>query len=326
MALARVKTWNPGDVLTAADLNGEFNNVLNNPISLVSPTTGPINFNNQANTGFLPVSVTTSGLAAQAITLTSSNPAQWAYPAAAVLPGVRNLNGTITSSQTATFTADQYLLQTTAKTGCFVLNSTDLITVNLGTAGPTANGRDQAGAFASTYVHFYAISTGAYSTAIAGLVSTNPPPVGPTLPVGYSAWAYLCASPYSSASTEITKPQIVRGNTVMFSSINIALNLGNSATTATVDLSSDLPKNASNVLVNFEILTTDASANNVTQVYITSSVSFNQINCGAANGGALGVANRTLTIPNINQRLFYSINSTPPTVSVFLLGYEMPNV
>jgi len=42
MALARVKVWNPGDILTASDLNGEFNNVLNNPITLISPLTANI--------------------------------------------------------------------------------------------------------------------------------------------------------------------------------------------------------------------------------------------------------------------------------------------
>lgn len=42
MSLARVKTWNLGDVLTATDLNAEFNNILNNPISLISPVTAEI--------------------------------------------------------------------------------------------------------------------------------------------------------------------------------------------------------------------------------------------------------------------------------------------
>lgn len=37
MALGRVKTWAAGDVLTAADLNAEFNNILNNGSLLVSP-------------------------------------------------------------------------------------------------------------------------------------------------------------------------------------------------------------------------------------------------------------------------------------------------
>lgn len=46
MALARVKTWISGEVLFAADLNGEFNNVLNNALALISPLTGNLNFNN----------------------------------------------------------------------------------------------------------------------------------------------------------------------------------------------------------------------------------------------------------------------------------------
>lgn len=64
MSLARVKVWIPGDVLTAADLNSEFNNVLNNPITLISPTTGPINFNLQANTNFVLENVATTPTAA----------------------------------------------------------------------------------------------------------------------------------------------------------------------------------------------------------------------------------------------------------------------
>jgi hypothetical protein len=49
MALARVTIWVAGQILTAAALNGEFNNIINNPLTLLSPTTGNINFsNNQA--------------------------------------------------------------------------------------------------------------------------------------------------------------------------------------------------------------------------------------------------------------------------------------
>jgi len=39
MALTRVKTWVADEVLTADDLNAEFNNILNNAISLISPVT-----------------------------------------------------------------------------------------------------------------------------------------------------------------------------------------------------------------------------------------------------------------------------------------------
>lgn len=36
MPLARVKTWVVGDLLPAAELNAEFNNILNNPVSLIT--------------------------------------------------------------------------------------------------------------------------------------------------------------------------------------------------------------------------------------------------------------------------------------------------
>jgi len=39
MSLSRVTTWSSGQVLTASALNGEFNNILSNAISLISPLT-----------------------------------------------------------------------------------------------------------------------------------------------------------------------------------------------------------------------------------------------------------------------------------------------
>ena len=44
MALGRVKTWIV-ETLTASDLNAEFNNILNNAISLISPLTGTLQAN-----------------------------------------------------------------------------------------------------------------------------------------------------------------------------------------------------------------------------------------------------------------------------------------
>ena len=44
MALSRVKTWIALEVLTASDLNAEFNSILNNALSLISPLTGNLLF------------------------------------------------------------------------------------------------------------------------------------------------------------------------------------------------------------------------------------------------------------------------------------------
>ena len=46
MALARTKTWSAAEILTASDLNAEFNNILNNPMSLISPMTGDLDIDN----------------------------------------------------------------------------------------------------------------------------------------------------------------------------------------------------------------------------------------------------------------------------------------
>ena len=42
MSISRVKTWNPGDVLTAADLNSEFNNIIQNGTTLAFPLTSNV--------------------------------------------------------------------------------------------------------------------------------------------------------------------------------------------------------------------------------------------------------------------------------------------
>jgi len=72
MSLARIKTWNAGDVLTAADLNAEFNNPLNNPISLISPTTGAINFDLKSHTNLVPSAISaTSGSDSDVLTVST---------------------------------------------------------------------------------------------------------------------------------------------------------------------------------------------------------------------------------------------------------------
>lgn len=44
MAITRIKTWITGEVLTAGDLNSEFDNYINNALSLISPLTGNLDF------------------------------------------------------------------------------------------------------------------------------------------------------------------------------------------------------------------------------------------------------------------------------------------
>jgi hypothetical protein len=58
VSLSRVKSWISGEVLTASDLNAEFNNVLTNAISLISPLTSTLDID--GNTLTLDAAAVTS--------------------------------------------------------------------------------------------------------------------------------------------------------------------------------------------------------------------------------------------------------------------------
>lgn len=50
MALSRVKVWTSGETLTASDLNAEFNSIINNASSLISPLSGSLDWDGYAHT------------------------------------------------------------------------------------------------------------------------------------------------------------------------------------------------------------------------------------------------------------------------------------
>src|SRR5258706_9935094 len=60
MSLASPHTFTPGDLLTAANLQNIETNILNTPITLISPTTGAINFALQSHVSLIPGAITTT--------------------------------------------------------------------------------------------------------------------------------------------------------------------------------------------------------------------------------------------------------------------------
>lgn len=64
------------------------------------------------------------------------------------------------------------------------------VTNNISTTGPAAGGRDQSGSFGnSVWVYFYWIWNGSTLSSVSSL---SGPTTGPTLPSGYTHWAYCC--------------------------------------------------------------------------------------------------------------------------------------
>jgi hypothetical protein len=68
MALSRVTTWSAGNVLTASALNGEFNNILNNALSLISPLTG-----NLSAGGFIITNLGAGSVSAPSLSFSSDS-------------------------------------------------------------------------------------------------------------------------------------------------------------------------------------------------------------------------------------------------------------
>lgn len=319
MSLARVKVWNPGDVLTASDLNAEFNNVLNNPVSLISPSTGPINFNLQAHTNLVPSAITaSSGLAGQAlIASTAATPATiWGMPPKG--SKVKGLN-MVGSSQNAQFTAQEYVFNSTALSQSFVTQTTAAFTVNLNTAGPAANGRDQAGSFASTYLHYYAITTGAGSTAIAGTVSSQPPSLGPTLPSGYAGYAYLTSLIYSSASTSINNVR-QRGSWVWNDNQQTLVSNGQSTTLVSVSFAAQVPSIADNTFLGMDI---NNQAGTLSTMFLQAVSGTNTMTFRAPSGFPYSI---TIQYPNSTTlQYLWSTNPNPGGLFIYTNAYSVPN-
>lgn len=112
------------------------------------------------------------------------------------MPAVRGLKGNRHATTTQfTITSAQYVVLTNAAGDSVLRVGPSSLTVNALSAGPIANGRDQAGAFSNTWVNLYYIWNGA---TLALIASTAAPPTGPTLPSGYTHFAYLTSIYYST--------------------------------------------------------------------------------------------------------------------------------
>jgi hypothetical protein len=181
MSLARVKVWVPGDTLTASDLNGEFNNLVNNPISLISPSTGAINFNLQAHTNLIPAAISaSSGSTGALLTISTDGSPVWTTSGASAV-------------STSISTPPPVALVVTRTTSALAVSADEIkigsqlisnLNVTVQSTATGANGLDTGALAANTFYYLWAIynSTAATAAAIISLSETTP-----TLPAGYSS-------------------------------------------------------------------------------------------------------------------------------------------
>jgi hypothetical protein len=229
--------------------------------------------------------------------------------------------------------ADYITLRNPTTGHCFTIaNPGSAITNNISTAGPAANGRDQAGAFSnSSWVHFYWIWNG---TTLATISSATAPPTGPTLPSGYTHWAYAGAD-YLDSGGALKKVRI-KGSMVFYEIFARLLNSTSVGTTeANLDMSASIPPNALSSLININAgiaTNTSGGAGSIAEIRVVTGLSF-IITVVHASTASLTIKNSTGGfVPNIGQNLIYLFTSDiNPTniaqrqLAIDVCGFTIPN-
>ena len=122
--------------------------------------------------------------------------------AVSTVKGTRANNNSSTPTTQWDMSANEVMLTDTNGIG-YLVKATGTLTNNISTAGPAANGRDQSGAFTDpSWLYFYWIYNPTTDT-LATISSESPPATGPTLPSGYTAWAFSSTVRYSSSALAV---------------------------------------------------------------------------------------------------------------------------
>ena len=218
-----------------------------------------------------------------------------------------------------------------------VVTAPALKSINIDTAGPAINGRDQAGAFsANSWVYFWYISN-ADGSLIAGLASASP--TAPTLPSGYTRRAFATAVALDGTSdlNEIVTigHNAYAGGLLTFGSGVGSLIANGTATSFTlVDASAVVPDPA--VCPKFTMNSGMGVVSSGGAVGMTMQFKGGDNNtAGSSNTFALGGVSGTVTLtfgafsmPNIDQQIYYAGSLTQGTSFVInsgVIGYDLLN-
>lgn len=208
--------------------------------------------------------------------------------------------------------------------------NTGTITNDTGLAGPAANGRDQAGAFASsTWLHFYFIWGN--GQALATLSSVVAPPTGPTLPANYTHWAYAGAVFYNA--TPLLVKTRMRGSVMSYETAQTALNAGTATVETAVSVSALVPPNALafDSFIRQDAMTTGGGLLVVTtNLRVVSGSDFFAPTMSIQGPASLfqQASSACPRMPNIGQQFLYLqtvTSGSAPHLSVLITAYQVPN-
>lgn len=232
-----------------------------------------------------------------------------------VARGVSGLTGTNNSGTPTTqfdLSADALTLRDAAGGAVTRQSSTFTLTCNFSTAGPAANGRDQAGVFtASQFIRLFFIWNGA---TLATIASTAGPTTGPALPTGYTHWAYATTVRWNASSNIV--PCYAQGAAVHYQAELAALSAGVSTTEAAVTLTSFAPSEAKRIYLKCEAGSTTAGT---AFLKLVTGVTYDRLVCQANTTIA-----SSPTVPNL-AGLLYVVSAATTSLTINVQGYVVPN-
>jgi hypothetical protein len=232
---------------------------------------------------------------------------------------VRNLvgqNDAVTPNTKYGYSADAVVLRNPTDSTTVIRTNTGTLTNDTGLAGSAANGRDQAGAFvASTWLHFYFIWNG---TTLATLSSTVAPPTGPTLPTGYTHWAYAGAVFYN-ATPLLVRTRMRGAWEYYIDGRQTALSAGAATVETAVSLTTFIPPNA----LALKIGTQSTASSLTATLRIISGADFMLL--GQPNQTTPFNYGQSVELPNVSQQFFYLWSGASGTLTIDVHALKLPN-
>lgn len=206
-------------------------------------------------------------------------------------------------------------------------------TLNISAAGPVVNGRDQAGAFAaSSQMHVFAIYNPA--TGVKGVIASTAGTLqgGPTLPAGFTHWAYLTTLMLDGASQFYVT--YLRGSRVYYQSEKDVAGAFNATVRTTLSTSAYLPGVASSFGVSGwgRINTGGLGHAGNCEFYVINAATIyttvGRLDREGAAGNTTSGTSITLELPNTGYSAYRwtaSVGGFVPTGELFLNYYTCPN-
>lgn len=262
-----------------------------------------------------------------------TSPASWTSveSSASRVSGLIGVNNTGTPNTQFDFSAASVLLRNPTTGAMRSRFNTGVITNNILTAGPAANGRDQAGAFTvSQWLRFYFIWNPTTPT-LATISSSAAPSVGPALPAGYTSWAYIGSVYFGSGST--LAPGNMRGSRFYYSATAVAISGGTSTVLVAVPIPTLVPPECGwiDIIVNQLAITSSGTGTYSVNAAFTTQVS-SIFSVGFSGQGAASAvfsqSGPSKQISNFGQSFSYAMTvaaGTGPSLTVYVSGYSMPN-